>query len=288
MKKCITLLLCWMAWSATADVYNDNVIILLDASGSMSERMGAGTKMDAAKEAIREVIKTVPESTQIGLLAFTDYGQHADWFYPLGPRDDGALFAALQQVHPSGGTPLGAYIKKAADRLLVERAKQYGYGSYRLLIVTDGEAGDPRLVEQYTPKVIARGITVDVIGVDMDSDHTLATKVHSYRRADDPEALRRAISEVMAEVSAHGAADAGGEEAFAMIAGLPDQAASAMIEALGRENNQPISDDGTGAGVSASSPGKSGKGHAWVWMLIVAAVIIVLNKLSAGRKRRRR
>ena len=35
-----------------------------------------------------------------------------------------------------------------------------------------------------------------IIGVNMKSDHTLATKVHSYRRADDPSSLTKAFSDV--------------------------------------------------------------------------------------------
>ena len=85
-------------------------------------------------------------------------------------------------------------MKRGADALLKAREKQFGYGTYRLLIVTDGEAGDPRLVESFTPDIISRGITIDVIGVEMPSRHTLATRVHSYRNANDPESLRQAIS----------------------------------------------------------------------------------------------
>ena len=76
-------------------------------------------------------------------------------------------------------------MKKGADTLLKARKSQYGYGSYRLLVVTDGEASDPGLVERFTPDIISRGIITDVIGVDMNKAHTLATKVHSYRSAND-------------------------------------------------------------------------------------------------------
>ena len=41
---------------------------------------------------------------------------------PLGPRNDAALMRRLDRVQPGGGTPLGSYIKKGADRLLAERA----------------------------------------------------------------------------------------------------------------------------------------------------------------------
>jgi hypothetical protein len=134
---------------------------------------------------------------------------------------------------------LGAYLKKGADRLLEERARQFGYGTFRLLVVTDGEAGDQKLVERFTPEVIARGITVDVIGVAMDQRHTLATRVHSYRSANDPASLTRAIAEVFGEIGGRGR-DVAGAEAFAELQPIPSEVAQAMIQALSASGNQPI------------------------------------------------
>jgi uncharacterized protein YegL len=234
-------MLCSLPVSTRAQEFHDNVVILLDASGSMKQTL-AGTrqsKMVAAKSALKAVLQTVPQSTRIGLLVFGASNLRDDWAYPLGPRDDGVLLQAIDRIQPSSGTPLGAYMKKAADRLLEERARQFGYGSYRLLVVTDGEAQDQNLVNRYTPDIMARGIALDVIGVAMHKDHTLATKVHSYRRANDPAALSRALAEVFAEVGgANNDAVAG--EAFALLAPIPDQVAAAIIQALANTGNQPI------------------------------------------------
>ncbi len=220
---------------------HNTVVILLDASGSMKGKFEADgtTRMTAAKRALKSVLAQVPPSTHVGLLVFSAKNLANDWAYPLGPRENERLFAAIDSIEPGTDTPLGKYIKIAADRLLEERARQFGYGSYRLLVVTDGEAGDQHLVERFTPEVIARGITMDVIGVGMKQAHTLAKKAHSYRAANDPGALNRALAEVFAEV--RGAAnDTGGGEAFAVIAGIPDGMASAMIAAVASAPNQPI------------------------------------------------
>ncbi len=223
------------------DLAADNVVIVLDSSGSMDGTM-RGTKikkMDAAKTALREVLKTVPPDVNVGLLVFSARNLENDWAYELGPRHDAELERAINEPLPGGGTPLGAYIKKGADKLLEQRNKQYGYGSYRLLIVTDGEAEDTRLVEEYTPEVMARGVTVDVIGVAMAGNHTLATKVNSYRRADDPASLKKAVAEVFAEVAGTGS-DAASEDAFSALEGIPDEMAMAMVEALTESGNHPI------------------------------------------------
>lgn len=228
------------AWCQGAR-YHDCVVVVLDASGSMNSPMGKSgkAKMAVAKSALKEVLLQVPESTHAGLLVFGGKTIREPWVYPLGPRDDEALAKAVDRPQPSGKTPLGRYIKIGADRLLYERTKQFGYGSYRLLVVTDGEATDRQLLEKHVPLVLARGITVDVVGVDMKDEHTLAKKVHSYRRADDPAALRKALADVLAEVSVSDTAGTG-EEAFDLLAAIPLELGAAMIEALSHMDNRPI------------------------------------------------
>lgn len=223
--------------------YQDNVVIVLDASGSMAEQMRAVQlkKMDVAKAALKKVLTNVPETTNIGLLVFSAKNLRDPWAFPLGPRDDEALMSAVDLPVPGGGTPLGQYIKIGADRLLQERAKQYGYGSYRLIVVTDGEASDMNVMNRNVPEVMSRGILIDAIGVDMKGNHTLATKVHSYRRADDPQALAQALAEVLGEVVTSG--DAGGdaeEDAFELLAAIPSEVAGSMLEALTQASNAPI------------------------------------------------
>lgn len=197
------------------------------------------SKMETAKQALKSILQHVPQSTRVGLLVFSAANLTNDWLFPLGPRDDAALLPAIDRIQPKADTPLGRYLKRAADRLLEERAGQFGYGSYRMLIITDGEAQDRELVDRYTPEIMARGITVDAIGVAMREDHTLARKVHSYRRANDAESLTRALREVFAELGSS-ATDAAQLEAFAAIAALPEGTAAAMIQALARTGNHPI------------------------------------------------
>lgn len=221
------------------EVNIDNVVIILDSSGSMNSNMRDTDiqKLFAAKTAIKEVISTIPQSTQIGVLVFG--GNVNDWLYPLGIRDDKKILQAIDEISAYGGTPLGEYLKKGADRLLEARRSQYGYGSYRLLIVTDGEADDAHLVNTYTADIISRGIIADVIGVDMAVDHTLATKVHSYRRANDPASLKKAIQEVFAEVGKT-TDDQTQIDAFKELSGISTEIAKGIISAYAASENEPI------------------------------------------------
>lgn len=286
-----------------AQEFSDNVVIVLDASGSMRDVL-AGTsmrKMDAAKKALKSVLSKVPESTQLGLLVFSAAGLKDHWVYPLGARDDEALTKAIDRIEPSGDTPLGKYIKIGADRLLEARAKQFGYGSYRLLVVTDGEAQDRPLVDRFTPDVMSRGITMDVIGVGMSQDHTLATRVHSYRRANDPEALSRAVTEVFAEMGGN-ASDVAVAESFELIQPLPNEVAASMIQALSLSGNHPIGSKPSGQATTTGSaaqeaspprptprppqplpPAPAERKSYTFWIILGTAVLVILMK-SKGRR----
>ncbi len=278
----------------------DNIIIVLDASGSMNNDMkGSGVKkMDAAKDALKATLNNLPENAQVGLLVFSAQNLDDDWVYPLSPPDMDQLLEAVYKPFPGGKTPLGAYIKKGADRLLEERERQYGYGTFRLLVVTDGEAGDPRKLERFVPEAIARGITIDVIGVDMAGTHTLATKVHSYRSANDPESLARAVAQVFAEIGDTTTGDTG-EDAFDELADLPEELASAMLTALSTTQNMPLGQNPDFKAQSEPAPKapatatkksggkKSGRLFGLPISLVVVIVIIIFVKtLRSSRKRR--
>ena len=243
----------WAAPLGQAEVQvTDSVVVVVDASGSMGAVM-AGTgrdRMSVAKDALKQVLGQIPDTTHIGILVFPT----GNWVYPLGPRKETMLVGAIDSIQSGGGTPLGDYMKQGADALLKARKEQFGYGTCRLLVVTDGEAGDQRKVEAFTPDIISRGITIDVIGVEMTSRHTLATKVHSYRNADNPESLKQAITEVFAEVST-GDAGKGGENAFELIADLPEATASAMLKSLSTSGNQPIGEVPSMRAADPPSPG---------------------------------
>jgi hypothetical protein len=292
----IGLCLALVAAPAAAQDAHDCVVIVLDASGSMNDMMprsGGKTKMDAAKAAIKTVVKDVDQETYVGLLVFSGSYKNSDWLHPLGPRSDTAMFDALDLIQADGGTPLGSYLKTGADALLTKRDEQLGYGSYRLLVVTDGEADAGRersLVESYTPEVLARGITLDSIGVNMSRHHTLATRSNSYATADNPEQLTKALREVFAEVSQQPGDDTT-NDAFAVLEPLPDELAMAMLEALCSSGNHPIGeeppdpnalpddattihdpppyDSSTSTACSATPAGRVGIAGAWLALLLI-------------------
>ncbi len=291
------LLVTWVVCGAE-DVMVNNVVVVLDASGSMNSFMRGTTtvKMDAAKDALKEVLAQVPPDTHIGLLVFGG-GDNKEWRFPLGPRDDNKIKAAIDRATPNGGTPLGRFIAMGTDALKDKRKKQLGYGTYRLLVVTDGQASDPEKVNVYAPSVISSGIRLDVIGVDMSGKHKLANWAHSYRSADDPQALKKAVADVFAEV---GGADASvaASEAFTEIASIPAETAGAMIKALGEPVQAKavvVKNTETKSNVS-NAPANTQQGNSNVkidgsdgigwWKIILAVIAFIFLKSLFGKKSR--
>jgi hypothetical protein len=225
--------------ASTPTSLSDNVLIILDDSGSMRERMQRDriTRMDAAKAALTRVIEQIKPQTNVGILLLNGARRNKNWLVPFGPLDKPEALRRIAVLQPGGGTPLGEAMRVGADELLTLRSKNF-YGTYRLVVVTDGEASDPQLLQQFLPDVLSRGILVDAIGVDMQEDHSLATKVHSYRRANDIESLSNAIQEILAEQPQKDQANS--EADFALLDALGDVDVSEVLKALSKPNNEPI------------------------------------------------
>jgi uncharacterized protein YegL len=218
---------------------SDYVVIVVDDSGSMREKMkrGGTRRIDAAKSALAKVIGQIPRETQLGVLLLNGARQSNHWLIPLGPVATQDALLAIQKLEPKGGTPLGEAMRLASDELLSVRSKNL-YGTYRLIVVTDGEANDQALLEQYLPDILSRGVIVDAIGVDMRGDHSLATRVHSYRRADDQAALANAIVEILAE---NNTLDQAGNDAdFELLQALDGLDSAELIKALATPNNERV------------------------------------------------
>lgn len=226
---------------------DDSIVIVFDTSGSMGDYMRSARKsrMEVAQDALVEVLSQVPDTTKIGILTFDG------WIYELGLVNREKIEKAIRSARTGGGTPLYEYIRAGGTALLEERAQQLNSGSYKILIVTDGEAGDEYLNRSskfgdgsirlgVLDDIMSRNIVIDAIGLDMQGNHSLATKINgSYMRGDDSDSLVEAVSKAIAEVSFEGNQNAG-EEAFADIAEIPDDAVMAIIKGLTTFQNHPV------------------------------------------------
>ena len=243
MRFLTAFLLCCVTTIAQADDY---VVIVFDTSASMGERMTSGkTRMDTAQTALHSVLGSIPQSTKVGIISFNG------WVYDLQTVDRVKLNAAIDSLKPYGGTPLYQYIALGATRLLQERNNQNNVGSYKLLVVTDGAAGDAALNSDgrfpngavkpgVLKDILNRGVVIDAIGLDLGQDHALAKQINGkYMRGDDGKSLTKAIAKSVAEVGFGGANDTS-EEAFQEVADLPNDFVLSTLKGLTTFPNHPI------------------------------------------------
>lgn len=227
---------------------DDHILIIMDTSGSMSEYMRSvrSSRMDVAKNALKDVLGDVPVSTKVAILSF------GGWVYnsEFDPVDKNELISSVDSMRPSGGTPLYEYMRFGATALLEARNNSGNSGTYKLLVVTDGEAGDNHLNQDGKFKdgtfksgvlkdIISRGIVVDVIGLDLRGDHGLKTQINGfYMKGDDPDSL---VENIQKSINAEVNFDDGiGDEIFDEVSQIPDTFANAVITALTTYQNHPI------------------------------------------------
>lgn len=114
------------------------VILLVDASGSMYAPIGSMSKMDAAKEATHDVVTHMPPDVPVGLVHFDGcHSQRVENVY--GPEDRPRLLAKVDDLTPNGGTPLARGVERAGVVASSARPST-------LVIVSDGDdscGGDP-------------------------------------------------------------------------------------------------------------------------------------------------
>ncbi|MFF2199720.1 VWA domain-containing protein [Streptomyces sp. NPDC058145] len=145
------------------------VELVLDVSGSMRTRdIDGGTRMAAAKQAFNEVLDATPEEVELGIrtLGANYHGndrrtgcKDTAQLYPVGPLDRTDAKTAVATLAPTGWTPIGPALLKAADDL------NGGDGTRRIVLISDGED----TCQPLDPCEVAREIAAKGIGLTIDT-----------------------------------------------------------------------------------------------------------------------
>ena len=194
-----------VAAPAPAQPPDRSVLIVLDGSDSMNEPAGDGrTRLEAAKDALGELIDAVPEGAQVGLRV---YGSELSnvarsvgckdtkLISPVGPLDKQAFKAKVDALEGKGRTPIG--------RSLLEAPSDLGSSGQRtVVLISDG--GDncaPPPPCRAAAQVAKRGVdlSISVVGLQVNARVRRQLKCiaeaggGTYVDANDPEALRREL-----------------------------------------------------------------------------------------------
>ena len=163
----IPLFLLFLSSLALAD---GRTIIVLDGSGSMWGQIDGKPKLEIAREALAEVLKTIPADTELGLIAYghRSKGSCDDIETLVAPATGTApaIAAAADKMQFLGKTPLTDAVRRAAAELHSTEEKA------TVVLITDGIEtceGDPCALAQeletsgvdFTAHVVGFGLTKD-------------------------------------------------------------------------------------------------------------------------------
>ncbi len=186
---------------ADDNLMDGNLYLIVDGSGSMAD-VGCSDgkpKADAARGAILSFLDKVPaQGVNLGLILFDERG--AKIYSELTDDDDAVVREAIEGLTPGGGTPLGQALQYAVTELRRQAIRQRGYGDYRIVVVTDGLAGDPQEMYLAVGDILKAPITLHTIGFCIGEDHPLNLPGRLiYVAAMDTDGLTRGLDQVLAE-----------------------------------------------------------------------------------------
>jgi hypothetical protein len=149
-----------------------NIVIVLDSSGSMAGKLGGETKMRAAQRVVQDLVDNMPSDMNVGLVVYGATSprerrdcQDIQLLRPVAPVQPGAVTEALASIHARGMTPIGASLLRAAEAL------QGAKGGSTIVLVSDGTEtcdSDPCAVAEQIRTQRGIDVRVHVVGFDVE------------------------------------------------------------------------------------------------------------------------
>ncbi|HEX6023829.1 MAG TPA: VWA domain-containing protein [Solirubrobacter sp.] len=168
--------LAWLPASAFAQAPDtrNRALIVLDASKSMNEDAGnGGTRLDAAKQAVAELVDRLPRGAPIGLRVYgakvaetsrEEACRDTELTIPVGPLDKEELTGAVNGLTGKGRTPIGNSLLATPDDLGSTEGRR------TVILVSDGgdNCAPPNPCEA-AREVARQGLelTISVVGLQV-------------------------------------------------------------------------------------------------------------------------
>lgn len=124
-----------------------NVVMIIDASGSMAASMGGKTKMEVAKAAAVEFTKNLSPDIKLSIVTYGHMGNNStagkatscagiEEIFWLGAPNGNIINNKIGALKANGWTPIGGALQKAKDILSKYPSTEY---SNSVLLISDGE-----------------------------------------------------------------------------------------------------------------------------------------------------
>ncbi|WP_415408117.1 vWA domain-containing protein [Sulfurovum sp. CS9] len=122
--------------------YNPRAVIIFDASGSMWGQINGVTKIEIARDALKNVVREWNPSVELGL---TVYGHRSkgdcndiETIIPVGKIDKNRVIKTVMGIKPKGKTPISRSLRKVAEEI------KYTEEKATIILISDGkETCDP-------------------------------------------------------------------------------------------------------------------------------------------------
>jgi uncharacterized protein YegL len=187
------------------NMLRDNVMVVLDMSGSMAEGNCSGdfyNKSEAAKATLSEWIKSVPDESNLGLITFVN--SNTDVYVDLAIGNREMFMQEVNDFSPEGGTPLYDAVTLAEDELESQAISQNGYGTYKMVVITDGEHSPGQSPNQAVNTILdnpQNPIEIHTIGFCIEDSALNQPGRTEYQSAKNPEQLKEGLDSVLSEAT---------------------------------------------------------------------------------------
>jgi Ca-activated chloride channel family protein len=181
-------------------------MIVLDASGSMNGTDAPGSRIEAARSAVTNLVNGLPSTARVGLEVYgTGTGnapsdkaagcKDIKTLVPVGTLDKASFITTVSQIKASGYTPIGNALRAAAAALPKE-------GSRAIVLVSDGiDTCSPPPPCDVAKELAAQGVdlTIHTVGFKVDAaakkqlECIASSTKGTYSEARDSAQLEQAI-----------------------------------------------------------------------------------------------
>ena len=212
MKNLITFLAIIVFICPAYSLQRENVLIILDCSLSMEEKINGQRKIDIAKNVINNVLFEIPANVNLGLRVYGhkrdalrgffgfDKCEVSELLVPVGPNSRQRISQALSALEPVGWTPICYSLEQAVSYDFTRLP-----GKKRIILVSDGMetcSGNPC---ELAVDMVRRNadVAIDVIGFDVSADPATISNLRcvalstrgKFYAADNPEEFLRSLQE---------------------------------------------------------------------------------------------
>lgn len=176
MASLIRSSLAWLALTAVvltapglgrAQTADGDLLLILDASGSMWGQIGGEAKISIARRVLKDLASKIPAGTDVGLIAYGHRREgdcdDIETIVPIGPLDAAAIATRIDALNAKGKTPITKALQQAIDTLKVRDSAS------TVVLVSDGIetcGGDPCATVRAAKKAGVR-LVLHVVGFDV-------------------------------------------------------------------------------------------------------------------------